>query len=256
VPNFSYPESSKPIPEKLKDDAIVEAIFEVRFSTSTIPEVLFGRISEYRPWENFKQSSLPISQIPAAVRQMDPNLRYQPVFALIDEEEKRAVRIGANVISYSRGAPYVGWKAFKTELLDVIGGVFEKAKGLSIERLGLRYLNALRSDIHGIRSISDLDLRIEIANEPITGSANLNVTTNGDSDTACTVRIATANIVQGNLPPDTSVYIDVDVFTSGQGFATTDQGFVTEWIEKAHSTEKVHFFQLLTKPTIESLRER
>lgn len=248
--------NSKSIPQKLKNDAIVEAHFEIRFSTSTLPEVLIGRIAEFSPWVGFKQESLPISQLPAALRQADPNLRYQPVFALIDESEKRAVRIGANVITYSRGMPYVGWKAFKAELEDVIEGVFKKASDLNIERLGLRYLNALRSDLHGIRSISDLDLKLEIDREPILGSVNVNVTTDGASDTACTVRIATTDILQGNLPPGTSVYVDVDVFTAKQGFETTDQNFVKQWIEKAHSREKTQFFQLLTPETIESLKEK
>jgi len=45
----------KSIPKKLKHDAIVEAVVEVRFSTTTIPEILFGRLSEYGPWKNFRQ---------------------------------------------------------------------------------------------------------------------------------------------------------------------------------------------------------
>ena len=248
-------ENSKPVPKKLKNDAIVEAIFEIRFSMSTIPEVLIGRISEYAPWSGFKQTTLPISQFPAALRQADPNLRYQPVFAMIDEGQKRAVRIGTNAVSYSRGMPYVGWKVFKTELEEVIAGVFEKTNDLRVERLGLRYLNALRHDLHGIQSIADLALRIEIADERITGNANVNLTFDGNSDTACTVRVATTDFVQGQIPPGTSVYVDVDVFTNEVGFETTDEEFVRKWIEKAHSREKLQFFRLLTRPTIESLRE-
>jgi len=256
TPSFRRTEKSELVPEKLKNDAIVEAIFEIRFSTSTIPEVFFGRISEYEPWRDFKQASLPISQFPVALRQADPNLRYQPVIELLHERERRAVRIGANVISYSRGVPYIGWKAFKAELDEVITGIFQKAKGLSIERLGLRYLNALRDDLHGIGSITDLNLALEIASERITESVNVNITTDRMSETACTVRIATMDIVQGNLPPGTSVYVDVDVFTDNIGFETTDHEFVREWIERAHSKEKAQFFRLLTESKIESLREK
>ena len=36
----------KAILEKLKQDAIAEAVFEARFDTSTIPEVLFGRLTD------------------------------------------------------------------------------------------------------------------------------------------------------------------------------------------------------------------
>jgi uncharacterized protein (TIGR04255 family) len=256
APSFSRTEKSQLIPEKLRNDAIVEAIFEIRFSTSTIPEVLFGRISEFESWRDFKPASLPISQFPVALRQADPNLRYQPVIELLDEREKRAVRIGSNVISYSRGMPYIGWKAFKTELNEVITGVFQKARDLSIERLGLRYLNALRNDLHGIGSISDLNLVLEIASERITESVNVNITTDRTSETATTVRIATMDIVQGNLPPGTSVYVDVDVFTDNVSFETKDHEFVRQWIERAHSKEKAQFFRLLTEGKIESLTEK
>jgi uncharacterized protein (TIGR04255 family) len=256
IPSFNLSESSKLIPVKLKNDAIVEALFEIRFSMLTIPEVFFGRIADCAFWENFKQETLPISMLPAAMRQADPNLRYQPVFALVDEKEKRAVRIGSNVLVYSRGMPYVGWKDFKKELEEVIVDVFEKSNDLHIERLGLRYLNALMSDVHGIQSISDLDMKLEIDRKPITESMNVNVTTDRKSDTACTVRIATTDIIQGNLPPGTTIYVDVDVFTDKEGFETTDQDFVKQWIEKAHTKEKTRFFQLLTSETIESLREK
>ena len=34
---------------KLKTDAIVEVVFEIRFDTKTIPEILFGRLADYPP---------------------------------------------------------------------------------------------------------------------------------------------------------------------------------------------------------------
>lgn len=254
-PHWSTGLGNKPIPEKLKHDAIVEALFEVRFSMSTIPEVFFGRIAEYETWKSFKQSQLPFYQIPAVMRQADPNLRYQPLFALTEEGQQRAVRIGPQAIVYSRGMPYVGWKVFKLELEQVIAAIFMKADDLKIERLGLRYLNALRHDLHGIRSISDLDLKLEIAGECIEESVNINTTTDGASDTACTLRIATTDVIQGNLPPGTSVYVDVDVFTK-EGFTTSDQDFVKDWIGRAHTKEKAHFFRLLKESTISSLTEK
>jgi hypothetical protein len=47
------------LPQKLKNDAIVEAIFEIRFDTSTILEVLIGRLADLVPWNGFKQQRLP-----------------------------------------------------------------------------------------------------------------------------------------------------------------------------------------------------
>jgi len=147
--------------------------------------------------------------------------------------DRRSVRIGPQVIAYHRSAPYVGWEQFRAELNETISGLFETSKDLVIHRLGLRYLNALRSDVHGIKSISDLNLEIKVANKRIPDSVNLNFNVDAADDTACTVRIATKEFVQGQLPLNTSVYIDVDVFTK-EGFETQEQGAAQAWVAAAH----------------------
>lgn len=243
----------KPVPKKLKNDAIVEAIFEVRFDMTTIPEILFGRLAEYGPWKGFRQQRLPAYEIPPPLRHADPNLRFQAIFELVSQE--RAVRIGPHVISYHCPTPYVGWQRFQPELAETIGGLFKFGDGLVIRRLGLRYLNALRADVHGIVSIMDLDLEIRVASERVPGNVNLNFTSDVGSNAGCTVRIATPEFVQGSLPPNTSVYVDVDVFTK-DGFETKEEKVVQDWITAAHKSEKEQFFRLLTDRSIEALEEK
>jgi uncharacterized protein (TIGR04255 family) len=246
----------KRIPAKMKDDAIVEALLEVRFDMSIIPEVLIGRLSEYGPWKQLSQQRTPAADIPAPIRQLNPQLRYLPVFELFspESEGRRAVRIGPQVLSYHCTAPYVGWERFKPELQQAIEGLFQKADGLVVRRLGLRYLNALRPDVHGIRSVSDLDLKLEIDGERVGGNVNVNFTVDPGSDKTCTVRIATPEFIQGALPANTSVYVDVDVFTH-DGYESRKEADVTSWLEAAHTKEKQQFFRLLTVETINSLKE-
>src|SRR5437879_12277215 len=138
----------KPIPTKLKHDAIVEAVFEVRFDTTTLPEIFFGRLADYEPWKSFEQRRMPAHEIPAVLREADPNLRYQPVFELAAPAEHRAVRIGQHVLSYHRTAPYVGWAHFQPELNALVAALFAKADDPAITRLGFRYINALTTDLH------------------------------------------------------------------------------------------------------------
>lgn len=249
-------ECGRAIPRKLKHDAIVEAIVEIRFDmpTKTVPEIFFGRLAEYEPWKGFEQRPMPAAQLPTFLRQADPNLRHQPMFELAAADKHRAVRVGPQMLSYHRLSPYVGWEKFKPELDEAIDGLFSKSGGVSVRRLGLRYINALRLDLHGIRSISDLDLKLEIAGERVAGNVNVNFTTDVTNDTDCTVRIATTEFVQGDLPPNTSVYVDVDVFTK-EPFRTKDQTEVRSWVEFAHTREKEQFFRLLTNQTIDSLKE-
>ena len=245
----------KTIPEKLKRDAIVEAIFEMRFDTKTIPEVLFGRLADFAAWKGFSQQQLPAYQIPAPMRSVDPNLRYAPVFELKDPADQRSVRIGAYVLSYHQKAPYTGWAAFKPELLQAIEVLFAKSEDLTIRRLGFRYLNALRADAHGIRAVSDLDLKVIVADDALTGNLNLNFTTDLGAKAQCTLRIATADFTQGALPPNTSMVVDVDVFTT-EAFKTRSEAEVKEWLEFAHTHEKEQFFRLLPTSTIDALKEK
>ena len=242
------------VPTMLKHDAIVEAVVEIRFDMrqGTIPEIFFGRLAEYPPWKGFEQRPMPAYQIPAPLRQADPNLRFQPVFELAASDKKRAIRVGQYVLSYHRLTPYVGWARFKDELYEAIDELFSATEGLTVRRLGLRYINALQTDLHGIGSILDLDLRLTIADEDISRNVNINFTTEVSADTMCTVRIATAEFVQGQLPPNSSVYIDVDVFTKDP-FKTEDKAEVKRWVELAHTKEKERFFQLLKDETVDSL---
>jgi uncharacterized protein (TIGR04255 family) len=244
----------KPVPLKLKHDAIIEALLEIRFETTTIPEVLFGKLADYEPWRGFKQNPMPAYALPAPIRQADPNLRFQPIFELLGSDDRLAVRIGPQVLSYHRMPPYVGWGKFETELSQAIEGLFTRADSLTVRRLGFRYVNALRPDLHGIRSTSDLDLKVEIDGEKLSGNVNINFIINVSDNTRCTVRIATPEFVQGVLPPNTAVVADVDVFTT-EGFNTKEVTDVKRWLDFAHSTEKHHFFRLLTNETIEALKE-
>jgi uncharacterized protein (TIGR04255 family) len=151
-------------------------------------------------------------------------------------------------------APYVGWNRFRAELDEAIDGLFQKAGDVTIRRLGLRYLNALTPDVHGIQSISDLDLRLAIAGENLSDSVNVNLQKELSSDTQCTVRIATPNFVAGVVPKGTSIVVDVDISTKDV-FRTKEAARVKDWVEFAHTNEKEQFFRLLTDETIDALRE-
>jgi len=245
---------SNPVPKKLKQDAIIEAILEIRFDMKTLPEVFIGRLADCIHWKGFTQNRMPAYDVPAPLRQADPHLRYQPVFELVETGGNRSVRIGPQVISYHRLSPYIGWERFSCEINEAIEALFEKTDGLQIRRLGLRYINALRADVHGIRSISDLDLELKIASERLSDNVNVNFITSLSDDTKCTIRVATNDFAQGVLPQSTSVLVDVDVFTK-DNFKTKDIKKVKEWVDFAHIEEKKEFFRLLTDDTINTLKE-
>lgn len=245
------------LPDKLNSDAIVEAILEIRFEGIAIPEIFYGRMADKEPWKHYTQRRLPGYEIPPQARMMDPSFRYTPVIELIGPDGTSALRIGPYAISYHRTPPYVGWQLFRPELEQVVDSLFSTApaKLLIVERLGLRYLNSLTQEAHGINSIADLDIKLTDSDGDISTKVNINFSTSDVTDTSCTVRIATREFIQGNIPPNTTVFVDVDVF-SNEGFKTSDIDRVKSWVNEAHEYEKNEFFHLLTQSTITKLMEK
>lgn len=243
------------LPRKLKDDAVTEANFEIRFDPdpSSIPEVLYGRLADTSEWRGFTQKRLPAADIPAALRRADPNLRYQASIALTNPDGASTVRIGPQMIAYARLAPYPGWEVLGSEIDRTIDVLFAALPNVSVTRLGLRYVNALRSDVHGINGIGDLNLNIVIAKEQVTKKLNLNYLSPVSDDSTCTLRIATSEFVQGQVPDNTTVIADLDVYTN-EPYKTSNKDVVKQWKELAHAKEKYNFFRLLTPETIQRLR--
>jgi uncharacterized protein (TIGR04255 family) len=243
------------LPKELKHDSIVETVFEIRFDTSAIPEVFFGRLAECSSWQNFQQRRLPAADIPSPMRRADPGLRFAPSFELREANGQRAVRIGPQVLSFHKFAPYWGWAKQLPALQEALQQLFSKAGPVNARRLGFRYLNALTNSLHGIRGLSDLDMSVKVAGQLISDHGNVNFKTMPAAEMECTVRVATPDFVEGApLPNGTTVFIDVDVSTPDR-FRSGDQQKILDWIDRAHTEEKVAFFRLLTDQTIADLRK-
>jgi len=245
---------AKQLPNKLRVDSIVEAICELRFESLAIPEVLYGRLIDDKTWAGFEQRRLPAYDIPAPMRQADEALRYAPVIELLNTKSNCSFRIGPQVASFHQRPPYGGWQNFRPMLTNVVDQLFSKSGGLIIKRLGFRYSNALNKHTHGIAGVGDLDCLMEVAGRPIKNNVNLNFNNIVDATILSTVRIATPDFVQGQLPEGTTAFIDIDIYTV-EGFTTKDQSMVMNWVDRAHDAEKACFFDLLTQSTIDSLKE-
>jgi uncharacterized protein (TIGR04255 family) len=242
-----------PLPDKIHPDAILEALFEVRFDALTIlTEVLIARLAEHAPWKDWKQRRLPSYEIPSAMREADANLRFAPIFELTGADSKRTVRVGPHVVSYHVFAPYPGWEVFEPELRAAVDELFAKAPELVVRRLGLRYVNALTPNAHGIRSPEDLFLTVSVSGDDQRARMNLNFITPISADSICTVRIATKEFVQGAVPEGPLLLIDVDTATTDQ-FTAKDAASVKDWARFAHERGKVEFFHLLTPDTLARL---
>jgi len=241
------------LPIKLIRDAIVETVFEIRFSALPIPEALYGRIIDQPEWKGFEQKRLPGADLPTPIRIADEGLKFVPSFELISPDQKSSLRIGPFAVSHHRAAPYLGWAQFRPELVKVVKSVFLAAEGSKAERLGLRYINSVTNEDHFIPSFGNLNFAIHSPAGPIVDRVNVNFSRTLGIDLGSITRLATKDFVIGNLPPATAAVIDIDVFTP-PGFVAGGVDDVMSWVERAHEVEKRSFFELLPDDVIEKLR--
>ena len=226
------------LPAEVSPDSILEALLEIRYETQVLPEIVYGRIVDNSNWEDFAQSTLPAYAFPAELRQIDPDLRYAPVLQL--GSGIRSLRIGPSVLSFHIRNPYPGWSSFRQDLHNVVSTLFGACRNeLNVSRMGLRYINALLPGLHGINSIADLNISLAVAGEHLTSNGDMQVT----------VRLSSKDLVKGDLPEETSAFIDVDVYT-GEDYATNDIQAVKDWIDLAHEHEKAQFFRVFSPDMI------
>lgn len=240
----------------LKHDSIKEALFEIRFDTMVVPEVVIGRLTDVPAWSDFVPNRMQSADIPLQLREMDPNLRYAPSYELVKGAPSELIRIGPNSLSYHRLAPYPGWELHFPAITSVVETLFQTIKTLVPTRLGFRYVNALNGADHNIHSASDLALNVAAGEgEQFTpNSFALNYRNQVRHGHIEQVQIATPDYVQPNAAEvDFSVLVDIDIFTP-DSYPVTGANNVLEWIVIAHDLLKDNFFKLLPAAVIEDLR--
>lgn len=239
----------------LETDAIREAVFEIRFEnmSGALPEILFGRLASYEALQNFKQQRLPVLEIPEIIRNAQPELRHTPLYSLVSQDGTRSVQVGNNVILTSAIGEYPGWDGgFGKSVNDLCDWLFELIPGVMVSRLGLRYINALRSDIHGVHSISELDIKIAVPGLEIDGPYALNFRSKPGTEFEATNRLSTVEFAGGSIPENTTVVFDIDVHTP-DGYLTNDLTVVKKWADLARHEKNERFFSVIGKEVEERL---
>lgn len=241
------------IPAKLKDDAIVEALCQLQFKSTELPEVIVGRLSDVPDARSYEKKTMPVAQIPAPMRRSDPNLMWQPLLQLVNGEGQ-LLQIGERAVSAHVVGPrkYPGWDSFFVQIRSMVDQLFEKVPDVEIEGMSLRYINALVADRHRIDRPQALNLQFTVGGAVFDGAINLAFVDRENSGFVVTTRIADLSFVQGVLPPGTTAVIDVEVTATK---ATKNKDAVVSWIDGAHTLEKKAFFRLLPENIVNELAE-
>lgn len=149
-------------PKRLKRNPIIDAIAEVRFTSSIPSDAIIGLV-----YENVKDvfgqpKSLPILQIPTALREKDANLRYQPCYRF--DKPGNVLLVGPHNIALST-VPYTDWGEATPLLSELLTKADEIKLFQSVDRVGLRYVNFFE----GLNILEHTTLSIEVNNKSIAG---------------------------------------------------------------------------------------
>lgn len=243
------------IPKKLQNDAIIEAVCQLHFSSSNLPEIIIGRLSDVDSADEFNITRLPASNLPYEMRSSDINLQFQPIMELTRKDKTHLIRFSEKVISYhlTGSGSYIGWEAFRAELLKTFRNLFDKVDVSEVFSISFRYINAIVENKHHLSDIHDLNFKAIVKEEALTCPVNLNFIVQNDEHHLTTTRIAHCDFVQGILPKGTNAIIDVEVSTPKFKFKVNNIDDVMQWVDVAHQFEKDAFFKLIPDEVIKKL---
>ena len=232
------------LPIRIEKCPIVDAIFEIRFTSNIYSSAVFGLIYNILQ-ENYPEiEKLPILQIPEELREKDPTLKFKPNYKATGDEF--TIQIGPEVLAISSRIPYVGWKKFSKEIERILKSIFEQNIIKRVHRLGLRYINYFDVDI-----FNNLKMKVLINNEVRDLKKTVFRTELITKNFLSTLQIANnaTNVIDGK--ESIGSILDIDIFKE-----FGDNSFSTEFvnlINEAHHEEKKLFFELFTDEFLNSL---
>lgn len=240
------------IPKRLKNEPLIEAIWQVQFESpgagDVLPGLMYASLKKAHP--NLTLHRLPVADIPAMAAQVDPNLRFAAKLRLEEPNGAFIWQIGDRVVTLNCRKPYAGWAAFRAAIVSLIQIIEESGVVSQPQRHSLRYIDLLTLDEAPDVSALQLDLKVgefEVRNFPIQMRVEL-----PDDHLTHVLQIATPAQVQLQEGVRTGTVVDLETFSTQ---LTIDWEAVRSEIDTLHDYSKRMFFtHLLRTDAIEKLQ--
>jgi len=221
---------------KYKNPPIVEAICEIRFSEdtrwdNTIPGLLYSGIRNQFPIKKQRfNNEVVINQ------KNDGEIEHQVINSVIaqffSEDEKFLVQVGERLLTINHIAPYTGWEKFFPLIENVFNVLINELEYCKISRIGLRFINNVKSQSHTLNSIKEYLTIFPEYNKNLSKNI-LSFITGLTFDISETNR---SNIRVNSLPSDKgfiNLVLDIDYFTKPTTVILGNG--VLSWIQDGHN---------------------
>ncbi len=244
---------SKELPVKLKKEPLIDAIFEVRFSTDApasdiLPGFLFSQLDGIQR----TVEKLPASEIPKPVRDLEPHLKFSSLIKL--DWGKFVISIGDRNLVVGCKLPYPGWGEFKPSILKIIKLIDTIKIIKSVNRFSMKYIDLIPSE--------SLEERIAMINASITlGEHSLKDkefflrTEIPEKDIVHVISITSSGKARlSNGDQEDGVVIDTDTICNLNDikFSNWNQQ-LSKKLDEVHDANKKMFFQCVQPEAIKSL---
>ncbi len=228
------------LPKAISPCPILDAVFEIRFTTKIHPSAVFGMIYNILQADFPKVENLPILQLPEALRAADPNFKFKPHYRI--SNQYFVTQIGTDVLTISSFPEYAGWDRFSKQIFTILESI-EKASIIdTVLRIGIRYINFFDNDI-----FKNIDLKICIGKDDIAYKNTIVRTEIEQKSYKSSLQVAN-NVNHNNK---LGSIIDIDTFTESN--LTNLFQNKEHLISDAHTKEKELFYSLLKEDFLKTL---
>ncbi|MBK6517537.1 MAG: TIGR04255 family protein [Polyangiaceae bacterium] len=238
-----------PFPEALSRSPLMEALFELRFTSTTkgagdvLPGLLFRSLRE-----SFGDvQPLPVAQVPRDVREANAGLRYQPTYRL--SGTGGTIQVGDHVFSVVAPDSYPGWKAFSVEIARSLDALRDAGLDIDLERYSLKYTNLLDAPPSSQLALLEASFTLMGAAIPETGTVIRTELQRDDEVTILQIRPG-VTVTGPSGQTRSGLMLEIDAIVNRpSGFWERRQ----ELLAATHKRAKELFFQLLTDEAIQRL---
>jgi uncharacterized protein (TIGR04255 family) len=245
------------LPTRLKKEPLVEALFEVRFASlvpaisSVLPGLLFSKLSMPSGGPP-KFERLPGADLPSQMRSANPILKYQPLMKV--QIDRFNVLIGDYAVTVACQLPYPGWKAFRSQILQVIAILTELSIFEEIERYSLKYVDIIEGGSIE-EQLKRTTLSLSFGSHRLSSevfSIRIELPRDGFVHIVQIASSAIAPLPNGGLR--SGLLIDVDTVMIGKpaAFSSFTETLPHD-LDTIHKSNKELFFDCLTEETINYL---